>query len=446
MEFSLAIPVLHGSLLRNDMEAVRQILSKCSVWLRHPDSLDFFLKEATKIKFEEEIVNVLVKYKATDNLGKLLAFAVSRGKVSLTESLLKNGATVQDLLDCHEDSSAILCITNSQILQEMLQLLVQYGLKISEIRNCNGQNLLHQFVKYHVLKRNQDAVKIAEILINFGVRVDDNDNNDDSSLDLSIPKQNIGLTSFLIKQGADVNRKSKCCRRSPLLKASQYNNEDLVGLLLSSGADADYQDKYGFSALHVACLSRNQQVISLLLKSGAHISPENKDGRTPFSLLEPHRWNDKYERCNSCIITMIKEFSKLRFSNVSVSEKDMNMIQANARTREHFDWCTAALDQMASEKFYNFYSYHSVLKMSKKIKKLACLLKNKEFVSRFVKNFRAFPYYETDLQKTFDEAIVVRDRLVIADFRLHSAIGNVFPIVVMRNILKYLTVEDLPVN
>lgn len=438
MESAILFQSLCHAIRVNDSKTVREVLLKNPQWLNQLDTINFALQQATIWDFEKELLEILINLGTSVNYGVLLRFVVSRGKVQLAESLLQKGAKTDDVLDRTSDSVARRVFKNIESRKAMLQLFIQYGLDF-RVRNNLGDNILHQFLTYHVKQYSQDAVEIAEILINSGVPEDEPDHNGSSPLYRSIVKHNIELVSFFIKRRSAIDT-------SHLLKAVELDNQQIIELLLSSGADVNAKTEFGWTALHIACLSRNDQVINLLVHRGADVSVKNKAGLTPFSLLEPSHWNDLYVHRTRCIIIFMKEFAKLSFGSHSVSECDIDLIHKNKNTRELFEQIQKELRQTKSTRFYEPYSYYSVITMSRDLKKLANLTKNSHFVLNFTERIHEFSYFKNDLQRIFGEAIQLRDKLSIIRSRLYSTFGDVFPDVVIRNLTLYFRLEDLPMQ
>lgn len=98
---------------------------------------------------------------------------------------------------------------------------------------------------------------------------------------------------------------------------------------------------------------------------------------------------------------------------------------------------------MSTRKFYTIHTYHSVLKMSKNLKKLANFTRNKEFRRSFLKNF-SFAIYKKDLMDIFNEALEIKDELMTIESKLLDAFGDSLPDTVIRKLTNHLNVEDLP--
>jgi len=87
---------------------------------------------------------------------------------------------------------------------------------------------------------------------------------------------NITFVKMLIEYGADVNdveigerRKENGTRLTPLIAASRTGRLDLVRFLVSKGADVNYQNEFGQSALSESVMVDEYKVAYYLLQNGA---------------------------------------------------------------------------------------------------------------------------------------------------------------------------------
>ena len=87
---------------------------------------------------------------------------------------------------------------------------------------------------------------------------------------------NITFVIMLIEYGADVNdveigerRKENGTRLTPLIAASRTGRLDLVRFLVSKGADVNYQNEFGQSALSKSVMVDEYKVAYYLLQNGA---------------------------------------------------------------------------------------------------------------------------------------------------------------------------------
>ncbi|XP_005144086.1 ankyrin repeat domain-containing protein 22 isoform X1 [Melopsittacus undulatus] len=134
----------------------------------------------------------------------------------------------------------------------------------------------------------------------------------DTPLICACKQGNNRIVSYLLKRNADVNlrnKKDRTCLHYAVRKRFTFldyvliiilmpvmligyllmvsktkQNENLIKMLLRSGADVNATDFSGSTALHYACKMNNQAVIPLLLQAHADTSLKNQDGETPLDI------------------------------------------------------------------------------------------------------------------------------------------------------------------
>lgn len=389
-----------------------------------------------------------------DIIGTPLKVAVSQGNIELAELFLKNGGSLQG--EEWQGKSPADCVfreTSKESRKEMLKLLISYGLETSATVKFR-ENFIHYFINNYVKKDDHDAVEIVQILLSTGLSLE---TYGLPPLHGAISSGNLELVSFLISKGV-LNKKTNL-HHPPLLHAVECDDEGIVELLLSSGADVNETDYKGCTALHIACSNHKAKMINLLLKNGAKISPLDENYSTPFSLLKPDDWINTYHQFltdeikefsksvyDRCVVGMVKEFSKLNFENQSVFSEDLILIQTNPVALPHFEKCNDELYLMANTEFHAPYSFYSLLTASISIKNLSNLTRNEEIIMNFTENLQRFPYYEPELRRIWEEAMMIRENLEVVIFRLKCMFGDFFPDLVIRKLSTMLTVEDLPLE
>lgn len=141
----------------------------------------------------------------------------------------------------------------------------------------------------------------------------------------------------------------------------------------------------------------------------------------------------------------VKSVSKLLHEEKFVNLKRIDNMNSTPEYSKHFQKCLSELKHLDSVKFYKNYSYYDVLKMGEEnIKKLARLMKNKEFVNNFKGNYQGGSYYESDLKQIIQDASKLRDEMAKVEYRLKYALSDCLPDVVIKELAKNLTLKDLP--
>lgn len=94
----------------------------------------------------------------------------------------------------------------------------------------------------------------------------------------------------------------------PLTMASWFNHIKIVEYLIKNGADVNIRDKYGRTALMVACTEKNNiEVVKYLIENGADLYLRDIDGRT--ALRNAHEWKniEIFEYLKSVVTIQMKK-------------------------------------------------------------------------------------------------------------------------------------------
>ncbi|XP_064642826.1 ankyrin-3-like isoform X2 [Lineus longissimus] len=91
------------------------------------------------------------------------------------------------------------------------------------------------------------------------------------------------VVTLLLDRGADIETKTNR-GSTPLYLASQNGHENVVTLLLDRGADIETKENLGFTPLLIASQNGHENVVTLLLDRGADIETKTNRGFTPLSI------------------------------------------------------------------------------------------------------------------------------------------------------------------
>jgi hypothetical protein len=101
--------------------------------------------------------------------------------------------------------------------------------------------------------------------------------------------ENIEAIRLLIRYGANVNDPSDV-QESPFLSAIKWSHFKAAEELLKLGADVDYQDRTGMTALHyMVKKSSDKKYFAMMIAHGARGDIRNKDGVTAAELMRKKR-------------------------------------------------------------------------------------------------------------------------------------------------------------
>lgn len=418
------------------------------------------------VQFAEESIRRGVNINATLNENTIITplhLAVSKRNVQCVKFLLDNGAIPRDPESLIK---TLMKSTHTNGYREILTFLMHHGLDII-FRNDSGENLLHIVSrtadnhrnKYALHNTYKNIVEICEFLLDSGVPLDQPCNKGYLPFHWAVKNQNFKLVSLLLKRGADVNKKiDDKDGWFPLFEATGNKNIKMVKFLVSKGANVHEKTSDGWTVMHEACVPKHESLISFYLQKGVLFSVETNntsqwsDPDTPFSIWR--EWED-YQYFNEIpegehfpyAYELVKEIAKQQFdNNFPVMERDLNIIMKDFKLNQHYKICINELPIMAQTVFYAPYTYYSVLKMFQKIKRLANLTKNQEFLNNFYENVSLFPTFEKNLRDVMKQAIQVRNKAHIVETKLKNVLGNFFPSFVMRKLASFLSIKDLSVQ
>lgn len=171
---------------------------------------------------------------------------------------------------------------------------------LGEIRDENGQSVVHYFVKTKNLKGIQYCIK-------KGIPISVKDDNNMTPLDIAfknIEEENmIDIAAELIKGGAEevdsdfsyfqdaLSNRNINMRfddgQTPLHIAAILGHKSVARYLLENNAETFVQDSSGATPLHEAVRYGNSEIIQALLNSGANINAKDNLGKTPIMLIMP---------------------------------------------------------------------------------------------------------------------------------------------------------------
>ena len=102
----------------------------------------------------------------------------------------------------------------------------------------------------------------------------ENSKHHNTYLLLALAWSRLNATRILIeldKEKIALNLKDEypSCFNTPLILAAKTGATEVVRQLINAGAEVDLQDYRGYTALHYACILRDDKMIQLLLKAGA---------------------------------------------------------------------------------------------------------------------------------------------------------------------------------
>ena len=124
--------------------------------------------------------------------------------------------------------------------------------------------------------------RATEMLLSLGVDVNSASTQRKSALNWAASMGRSEIAGLLVANGADLMLMTRSTQSVPLEEAAASGDLATVQLLLQSGADVNYRDHDGWSAIHRAAEEGHYDVVSLLLKHGANVNGISSYGTSPL--------------------------------------------------------------------------------------------------------------------------------------------------------------------
>jgi ankyrin repeat protein len=114
--------------------------------------------------------------------------------------------------------------------------------------------------------------------------------HDCSALSVAVEKGYNDIAELLLEYRASPNNKNGFLNTSPLMSACQHRNKDMAQLTLNFGADINYENMEGVTALVLAARHGDLEIVHLLLDYGAYLNQKTKYEYLPLGV----RWSMDY--------------------------------------------------------------------------------------------------------------------------------------------------------
>lgn len=296
--------------------SVFTLLSCNSVFV---DNNDSFQESET----QTVISNINKKGSVNSNGEEALSNAVREGSLSQVKLLLEQGVSP---LASSSNPEYLLHIAAGMGNTDICKILLEYKVP-ANIKDSWGSTPLHKSADH-------DFYKATELLLKNGAIANERDDDGRTPLHLTSNPQ---IVEILLDYGADIlatddkgdtpalyhiktngtidravldimtmpEKSSNADRlsqkkfnrylsnmQSVLLTAAEINKVVALASVIDLGVDINFQDKDGFSALHIASMEGNKDAAEYLLKNGSNVLLKSDTGRTALHMAAAYDRSD----------------------------------------------------------------------------------------------------------------------------------------------------------
>lgn len=128
----------------------------------------------------------------------------------------------------------------------------------------------------------QHRPRLVRLLLNWGADPNIVNDEDETPLTLAVRQGHWGIVDDLLRHDADPDLGDP----TPLMRAVEMNDLEMVQTLLEAGADVNRSDMEGQTALHDALIDLHVRLIPILEMYGARWDMMDEAGMTPRDLIE----------------------------------------------------------------------------------------------------------------------------------------------------------------
>lgn len=158
------------------------------------------------------------------------------------------------------------------------------------------KNILANSANVNVKERNYEGatplfmavengnIRIAEMLLNLGARVNVRDKNRQTPIMRIDADATAGLVNLLVRFGAQVNLFDKKGNTALILATEDQPDVSVIRALLDAGADVNYRNNTGETALMKAAANDDLEAVRTLILAGADVNLTNRSGDTAWDI------------------------------------------------------------------------------------------------------------------------------------------------------------------
>ncbi|XP_073725763.1 fibronectin type 3 and ankyrin repeat domains 1 protein isoform X3 [Misgurnus anguillicaudatus] len=161
----------------------------------------------------------------------------------------------------------------------LVDILVKHGADIGMKYSTGKDSLMMACYAGHL--------DIVRYLRRCGANWQSRDKNGCSPLHWAVDGEHIPVIKYMIQDGCEVDMRDKISYWTPLMRVSATSgNPEVAAILLQAGAGVNVRDKPGKTPLMVAVLNNHEELVKLLLDSGADHQMKNEYGASAADMAK----------------------------------------------------------------------------------------------------------------------------------------------------------------
>ncbi|XP_014295820.1 putative ankyrin repeat protein RF_0381 [Microplitis demolitor] len=366
----------------------------------------------------------------------------------MVEDLLRKGVDINYCGVYNNLCYSLLMAAVEENNDKLVEFILSKGADPNKLIQCHSKfamTALHAAIFTENIK-----IKIIHHLLDYGANIDlsaidgEKEHEEFSSpLQYAVHTENEVIVKLLLSKGANVNFKTKN-DNTALHIACMYENSNIVDYLLKYGANvnavSDNKLTKGQTAIYNAISWNQTEAVKLLLNNDADINIQDANGKSPLKLLNENT-NDEIH------VIMKQHVVKLVIANIHVNAYNLQEIVNDNSLNNFRNICKNEIEKMKTEKisgtnvlFYNIFI--------KNIHQLALYAKNKKIRSELsdpMKLSFLFPQYAFILVNRFKKGLHRKKLLERVENFILDIFIDKFPNTFIRQIFFYLSNDDLEI-
>ncbi|PLB48188.1 ankyrin [Aspergillus steynii IBT 23096] len=245
------------------------------------------------------IIRALISHRAHVNIVNSeqkspLLFAILKGAIKQAQTLLESGSNLMTR-DTEGQTALHLAVLLLSYSLDMLNWLVSEGVNVNGVKRIMKETLIFNTIqsRRQMGIERQNREKYVQTLLSLGSYVNFQNLEGLTPISLAVRRGYIRLIIILLEYRALVNLRDSQ-GRLPLHYIRQdcfgYQGQELCSLLIANGADVNFRDHSGYTALHRLIERGSWEAVTELLKTGADRYAITHNRRSPHNIVLSGPW------------------------------------------------------------------------------------------------------------------------------------------------------------